>query len=61
MCFGITRGRVFYGDLYAQRFQKLIYLHLLTDCLIKISPQSLEQIQYLYNCIFPDDAEEKSS
>ena len=31
--------------LYPQRFQKLIYLHLFTDCFIKISPQSLEQIQ----------------
>ena len=28
MCSGITRGRVLNGELYAQRFQKLIYLHL---------------------------------
>ena len=28
MCSGITRGRVLNGELYVQRFQKLIYLHL---------------------------------
>ena len=46
MCSGITRGRVFNGELYAQRFQKLIYLHLFTDCFMNISPQSSEQIQF---------------
>ena len=30
---------------FSQRFQKLIYLHLITDCLMKISPQSSELIQ----------------
>ena len=49
MCSGTTRGRVLDGELYyyhfyAQRFQKLIYLHLLKDCFMKISPQSPEQI-----------------
>ena len=29
---GITHGRVFNGELYAQRLHKLIYLHLFTDC-----------------------------
>ena len=29
---GIARDRVLYGKLYAQRLQKLIYLHLVTDC-----------------------------
>ena len=32
MCSGTTRGRVLNGEFYAQRFQKLIYLHLFTDC-----------------------------
>ena len=36
MCSGITRGRVLNGEPYAQRFQKFIYLHLFTDCLMKI-------------------------
>ena len=39
-CSGITRGRVLNGKLYAQRLQKLIYLHLFTDCFMKISLQS---------------------
>ena len=29
ICSEITRGRVLNGELYAQRLQKLIYLHLL--------------------------------
>ena len=33
------------GELYAQRFQKLIYLHLFTDCFMKIFPQLSEQVQ----------------
>ena len=33
------------GELYAERFQTLIYLHLFTNCFMKISPQSSEQIQ----------------
>ena len=45
MCSGITRGRVLNGVRYAQRFHKLIYLHLFTDCFMKNSPQSSEQIQ----------------
>ena len=31
--------------MYTQRFQKLIYLHLHTDCFMKLSPQPPEQIQ----------------
>ena len=27
ICYGITRATVLNGELYAQRFQKLIYLH----------------------------------
>ena len=45
MCSGITHGRVLNEVLYAHRFHKLIYLHLFTDCLRKISPQSSEQIK----------------
>ena len=41
---GITRGRVLNGELYAQRLQKLIYMHLFTDCFVKISFQSSQQI-----------------
>ena len=43
LCSGITRSRVLNEELYAQSFQKLINLHLLTNCVIKISPQSSEQ------------------
>ena len=32
MCSGITPGRVLNGELYAHTLQKLIYLHLSTDC-----------------------------
>ena len=32
ICSRITRGGVLNGELYVQRFQKLIYLHLFTDC-----------------------------
>ena len=39
-----SRGRVFNGELYAQRLQKLIYLHLFTDFFMKISLHSSEQI-----------------
>ena len=31
-------------ELYAQRLQKFIYLHLFTDCFMNISNQSSEQI-----------------
>ena len=41
---GITRGRVLNGELYVQRLQKLIYLCLFTDCVMKISLQSSEHI-----------------
>ena len=47
MCSGITHGRVLNGELYAQRFQNLIYVHLFTDCFMNISPQSSELIQLL--------------
>ena len=46
LCSGITRGRALCnGELYAQIFQTLIYLHLFTECFMMISPQSSEQIQ----------------
>ena len=45
LCSAITRGRVLNGELYAQRCQKLIYLHLFTDCFMKISFWALEQTQ----------------
>ena len=41
ICSGITLGRVLNGELYAQGLQKLIYLHLSTDCVMKISVHSL--------------------
>ena len=37
ICSGIARGRVLNGELYAQRLQKLIHLHLSADCFMKIS------------------------
>ena len=40
LCSGIIRGRMLDGEPFAQRFQKLIYLHLFTDCFMTISPQS---------------------
>ena len=43
ICSGITRCRVLNVELYAQRLQKLIYLHLFTDCFMKISIQSMGQ------------------
>ena len=47
ICSGITSGRVLNGELYAQRLQKLIYLHLLTGYFMKISLQSLELNVYI--------------
>ena len=41
---GITCSRVLNGELYAQILQKLIYLYLFTDCFMKVSLQSSEQI-----------------
>ena len=38
-------GRVLNGDLFEQRFQKLIHLHLFIDCFMKISPQTSAQLQ----------------
>ena len=65
MCSGITCGRVLNGELYAQRFHKLIYLHLSTDYCMKLFPQSSELIQLctekvLLSVLFPT-IEEKSS
>ena len=34
---------MFNGELFAQRLQKLIYLHSLTGCFMKISIQSSKQ------------------
>ena len=44
ICSGITYGRVLNEELYAQSLQKFIYVHLFTDCFMKISLQSSEQI-----------------
>ena len=46
LCSGITRCRVLNGELYAQSFQKLIYWHLFTGCLLNISLQTSEQTHY---------------
>ena len=43
VCSGIASGRVLNGELYAQILQRLIYLHLLTGCFMKISLQSSKQ------------------
>ena len=40
-------SRVFSGELYTQRFRKLIYLHLFTNCFMKISPQPWER----FDCV----------
>ena len=39
----ITRGRVLNEELYAQRFHRLIHLHLFTEYFMKIYPQALER------------------
>ena len=46
MCSGSPLGRVLNGELCAQRFQKLIYLHLFTDWFMKISPELLSLLQH---------------
>ena len=51
LCSGITRSWFFNGELYAQRLQKLVYLHLVTNCFMEISLQSSKQIlQNHYMC-----------
>ena len=59
---GITHNRVLSGDLYAQRLQKLIYLYLFitTDCFMKISLQSLEQILD-FRCMYDKYIVQKAS
>ena len=52
ICSGITNGRVLNGELYAQRLQKLIYLHLLIGCFMTISLQSSELNLSSYSTIF---------
>ena len=47
ICSGITRGRVFNGELYAQRLQKLICLHLSTDLFMEISLHSSSSNYYM--------------
>ena len=51
ICSGITSGRVLIGEFYAQRLQKLIYLHLLAGCFMKISLQLSEQIQHSFDLV----------
>ena len=50
-------------SLLHQKFQKLIYLHLFTDCFMKISPQSLEQntVLHLYGTVFVTTIAETTS
>ena len=40
MCLGIIRSIVLNGELHAQRFQKLINLHLFIGCFMKKKIQS---------------------
>ena len=54
----MKRGRVLNRELYAQLFQKLIYLHLFADCFMKIFPQSSDNIVETQNCICSDDGGE---
>ena len=58
VCSGITSGRVFNGELYAQILQKLIYLHLLTGCFMKISLQSSKQ-NLVANVVFSRQVQKK--
>ena len=48
MCSVITHGRLLNGQIYAQRFQKLVYLHLFTDYFMKFSPQLSVKLQCLF-------------
>ena len=41
-------SRVLNGEFYERRFQKLIHLHLFTDCFMKMSPHSSEHIQFYW-------------
>ena len=59
LCSGIMHGRVLNGELYAHKLQKLIYVHLFTDCVMKISLQSLEQTYS--SCVFVPMIRAKSS
>ena len=42
---GFTRGRVLNGELYAQIFQMLIYLHLFIDCISLLLHSSIVVLQ----------------
>ena len=46
----ITRGRVLNGELYVQRLQKLIYLHIFTDCFILIVSVTSSVSEY-FTCV----------
>ena len=41
ICYKTKCGRVLNGKLYAQRLQKLIFLHLSTDCFISLHQRGL--------------------
>ena len=44
LCSGITCGRVLNGEYYSQtKLQELIYLHLSTDCFMKIMKINLHE------------------
>ena len=49
------------GELYAQRFQKLIYLHLFTDCFMKSSPYELNRRNIVGTDVFVPTIEDKFS
>ena len=59
ICSGITSGRVLNGELYAQRLEKLIYLHLLTGCFMRFLFNPWSKISQ--NPHFAVRIEEKSS
>ena len=50
ICSGITRGRVLNGELYAQRLQMLLYMHLSTDSFMTISLHSSRPREVEHRC-----------
>ena len=56
MCSVVTHDRVLNGEHYAQRFQKLIYLHLFADLFHEDFTSNIRT-----NTVFVPTNEEKSS
>ena len=52
ICSGITSGRVLNVELYVQKLQKLIYLHLRTGCFMKLMKFSALLLWWLKREIF---------